>query len=184
MSALGSIAIWQSEGNSIIIPPRFAPSAAPIPVIDAQENSSQNEGFYWNRGNLCAVRLGGIEETPDMLPYMDQYFGDGTYSPCGRMKAGPLWFPIRWAVAAGSPSFSIYVKQVENLSSRPTAIIKANPAIGINSDIILTAGSSTGWVQLGPQTVSPTGPGGLMVELHNNLPGWRACYWANLVTVP
>jgi hypothetical protein len=151
---------------------------------DLQENASAIVGFYWNQGNACAIRLGGVEEYPDMPAYMDQYFGDGTYSPCGRMRAGPLWIPVRWAVAAGSPTFSIWVKQVENITPRPSIKIQANPDIGISSPIIVTASSSTGWVQLGPQTVNPTGPGGLMVELHNNLPGWRACYWANLVTVP
>lgn len=68
---------------------------------------------------------------------------------------------------------SIMVKQVENLTPYPTLTAKANPSIGVASDVVGTAPAGAGWKKIGPITVVATGPGVVWVELRNNL---RAAY--------
>jgi hypothetical protein len=180
MSNLGTIAVNYPEaygGNTSL--PGTLQAAANYPEF------TQGTGFYYIQGNLCAIRLGGFDAIPDLLPYAGKNTSDGTPSqPSFQMAAGPMFYRFRWAVAAGTPTISIAVKQASNTSPRPTMVIKANAAIGVSSDIVLTAGSGSGWVTLGPQSVSISSPGGLWIELHNNLPGWATCLWDNLVTTP
>lgn len=88
---------------------------------------------------------------------------------------------FRWTVVAGSRSISINVKQVINVSPRPTLIVKANPEIGVNSDIPDDAPSGTGWVTIGPVAAAPTSNGALWVELHANYDAAESSFWDNLV---
>jgi len=80
----------------------------------------------------------------------------------------PSVFKFRWAVRAGTRSIQVNVKQAINTSPRPQLIVRANPAIGVASDQSATAGSGTGWIVVGPVTVSPTTAGVLHVELVSN----------------
>ena len=100
-----------------------------------------------------------------------------------RMDARGMW-RFRWLVLNGNRSVQVDVKQVVNLSPRPTMVIKANAAIGVNADITTTAGSSTGYITIGPTTINPSSIGAVWVELHNNYDGQylsTPCFWKNVV---
>lgn len=91
-------------------------------------------------------------------------------------------FRFRWTVNAGSRGISVSVKQAANVSPRPTLVVRANPEIGVNSDVTETAGSGTGWVTIGPASISPSSRGAVWVELHNNYDSQGgACYFDNIV---
>lgn len=75
---------------------------------------------------------------------------------------------FRWGVLAGTRTISIDTKQVSNVTGkRPRIIVKANPEIGVNADVVGDAGAGTGWTTVGPLTVTPTSDGVLWVELWN-----------------
>jgi len=79
-------------------------------------------------------------------------------APCLQM----LWvatFRFRGVFLPGTPTATILCQQACNTSPRPQLIIRANPAVGINSDVVGTAPSGTGWVTItaGPFTVSSLG---------------------------
>ena len=104
--------------------------------------------------------------------------------PSLRLDAKGMW-RFRWAVASGSRSVSINVKQAVNGSPRPTLVVKANPSIGVNSDVTGTAGSGTGWVTIGPVSITPSSDGAVWVELHNNYDSQvlqTPCFWDHIVT--
>jgi hypothetical protein len=101
--------------------------------------------------------------------------------PSLEMDQVGLW-RFRWAISAGTHTVSVMVKQVENLSPRPTLVVKANPSIGISSDAVGTAPSGTGWVTIAPVSVTATSPGVCYVELHNNVVSTYAkCWWDRIV---
>jgi hypothetical protein len=83
---------------------------------------------------------------------------------------GGMW-RFRWAVRVGVNNIQVNCKQEVNGSPRPSMIVKANPDVGLNSDTTASAGSSTGWVVIGPITVTATAVGPVWVELHNNYQG-------------
>jgi hypothetical protein len=62
----------------------------------------------------------------------------------------------------------MYAKQVSNIAGkRPWMVIKANPGIGVATDIVGIAPAGTGWVKMGPLAVTATHAGVLYVELWN-----------------
>lgn len=103
------------------------------------------------------------------------------------------YWRFRWAVLSGTHTISVRVKQVANGTPRPSIVIKANPAIGVNSDVTEVAPSGADWVTIGPATVSPTSDGVLWVELWNNYAGnynpssgdslpWAPAFFDHVVT--
>lgn len=93
---------------------------------------------------------------------------------------GRGFFRFRWTVVAGTREITIEVKQVINASPRPSLIVRANPSIGVNSDVEESAGSGTGWVTIGPATITPTSNGAVWVELHANYDAPESSYWDTL----
>ena len=83
----------------------------------------------------------------------------------------PGMWRFRWGVIAGPRTIRINVMQVVNASPRPTMIARANSAVGLTNDITVTAGSSTGWIVLGPISFTATDAGPVFVELWNNYYG-------------
>lgn len=75
---------------------------------------------------------------------------------------------FRWAAPSGARTISVKVKQADNRSPYPTLVVKKNAALGIGADVTGTSPGGTGWVTIGPVTVSPTVSGVLIVELWNN----------------
>ncbi len=93
---------------------------------------------------------------------------EGDAAPPSMALDLPGRFRFRWGVEAGARTVKCRTKQVSNVTGkRPRLIVCANPAIGVNSDVIVDAGSSTGWLDLGPASVTPTSNGVLWVELWN-----------------
>ena len=102
-------------------------------------------------------------------------------TPSLAVPPGGFW-RFKWGVLAGSQTISVDVKQASNTSPYPTVVVKANPAIGVSIDHTGTSTGGTGWVTIGPVTVSATSPGVLWVELHNNSTAYPAelAYFDNI----
>ena len=81
----------------------------------------------------------------------------------------PGFWRFRWTVASGARTVTVFVMQAANIAPYPSLTVKANSSIGVNSDVSATSPGGTGWVQIGPVTVSPTSEGVLWVQLWNNL---------------
>jgi len=117
---------------------------------------------------LRAINIGGG------LPQSVLSFGAGRSDTEGNpaipslLLRYPSTFKFRWAVRAGTHAIRVNVKQAVNVSPRPQLIVRANATIGVASDQSASAASSTGWVVVGPITVSPTSDGVLHVELVSN----------------
>lgn len=120
------------------------------------------------------MQVGVIEELVDGSPG----------PPCLKLAIPGFW-RFRWAVASGSHTIQCDVKQVINASPRPTLVVIKNTDIGINADVIVTAGSSTGWITLGPATITPNATGAVWVELHNNYASLSntPCYFDHIVAI-
>lgn len=89
-------------------------------------------------------------------------------APCLALDYPGFW-RFRWGVKAGTRSLWVNAKQVSNVAGkRPSMVVKANPAIGVSTDVAVAAGSTAGWTTVGPATVTPTDTGVLWVELWNN----------------
>jgi hypothetical protein len=93
---------------------------------------------------------------------------EGSPAPPALQLDIPGFWRFRWAVGVGSHSIQCLVKQAINLSPRPTLVIIANPDIGLNANVTVTAPSGTGWVTLGPASLNASAVGAVWVELHNN----------------
>lgn len=88
-------------------------------------------------------------------------------SPSLRFDAAGAW-KFRWVVSAGTQTLTISCMQAANQAPRPSVVVKAHPAIGVNSDITVSAPSGGGWVAISvPVTAAATGA--VWVELHSDL---------------
>lgn len=109
---------------------------------------------------------------------------EGTPSPPSLcLEARGVLKVFAWALTSGSHQISIQVKQAANLSPRPSLRILASPDIGVNADVTDSAPAGTGWVTIGPLSVSPSSDGVLWVQVENNVDGQAGtmpCYWKNL----
>lgn len=131
---------------------------------------------------VLALRTVQLMDAYQVIGARDNTEGDPS-QPSLRMDARGVW-RFRWVVESGARTASINVKQAANASPRPTLVIKANPSIGVNSDVTGTAGSGTGWVTIGPVNAAPTSDGVLWVELRNNYDAQyqgAPCYWDHVV---
>jgi hypothetical protein len=131
--------------------------------------------FNWVRALVCSDGyevLGGKDTS------------EGNPQPSLRMDAVGFW-RFRWSVTSGARTIQIDCKQVLNGAPYPTLVVKANASIGVNADVVGTAGTGAGWKTIGPITANPTSAGALWVELRNNMDaqsGMGKCYFDNLVT--
>ncbi|MBU6231536.1 hypothetical protein KGP36_02610 [Patescibacteria group bacterium] len=104
-------------------------------------------------------------------------------TPCLRLDSFGKW-RFRWAMGIGQHIISVNVLHAINQNPRPSMVIKANPAIGINADIETFAPSGTGWVTINSPTFTTTAVGVTWVELRNNLVtnvGFSPCYFDHIV---
>ena|SRR5690349_14537939 len=110
----------------------------------------------------------------------------GNAAPSFRMDARGNW--SAWIYFdSGTNTIQVDVQQAVNLSPRPTITVHSDSTVGINSDIVGTAASGTGWVTIGPLSVSPSAAAVLLVSLSNNYDAQftgAPCYWDNLITSP
>jgi hypothetical protein len=139
------------------------------------------------------------------------YLGDGTFgrhmqtgvvenfvdgnpsAPCLQLTYPGFW-RFRWGISPGYRSIYISVKQPHffpvsygspvSIFYPPSLIVKANPAIGLNADLVGTAPVNQGWVQIGPVSFTATDYGPVFVELHNNNTAEYSTpvYWDHIIT--
>lgn len=105
-----------------------------------------------------------------MMSGITRSYAEGSPSvPCLEIYEPTFW-RFKWSVGGGNRTISVKCKQASNSvsASRPSLIVKANPSIGVNSDVSGSAPSSTGWVTIGPVSITPTASGSVNVELWNN----------------
>lgn len=87
-------------------------------------------------------------------------------------------FPFRLAVKAGARTVSVDVRQPQATAIRPRLRVRANPSIGLMSDLEAVAGASTDWQTLSV-SFTATANGGVRVELVNE-DGANPCWFDNL----
>lgn len=83
-------------------------------------------------------------------------------APCMRLSSG-RW-RILWPVDPGTRKISARCKHYGQIK-RPSIVIERNPQLGINSDVVSTAGPQTDW-QTVEATVAVTQRGVLVVYLY------------------
>lgn len=94
---------------------------------------------------------------------------DGSPSPpCLGLYWPKSTYSFQWGVTSGTRTISINAKQASNGSPRPSMTVNVNSAIGVTSAVTGYAAGSTGWVTIGPLTVTPTSNGVLTVTLACN----------------
>jgi|ERR1041384_116380 hypothetical protein len=149
------------------------------------------DGIKANLSNLAVyivpriINAGGIRQEELHVGISKDDTEGSPGSPCMRMSQIGYW-RFRRTLNAGTRAFQINVKQAANQSPRPSVIIRKNLSMGINSDITIIAPSDTGWVVVGPQTISVTNQGFVWIELHNNYETYPPtapayCYWDHVV---
>ena len=129
---------------------------------------------YRTAAGFVGICFGGPSSSTQETMYRNLTVGarkelvEGNPAPPSLALDIPSSYRFRWGVKAGTRTFSTSVKQVSNVTGkRPRVIIRANPAIGVNADVVTDAGSGTGWVNVGPITVTPSSDGVLFVEFWN-----------------
>lgn len=133
----------------------------------------------------CAKMLNGINCDSDMQLSMGgrsetEYYVSATSLV---MQTRGRW-RFRHNAASGDRSLSVWVKQAANQSPRPTIVVRENRALGLMADAVATAGSGTGWVQIGPVNFTLNANGAVWVTLEANYHGNGTpapCYWDTVV---
>jgi hypothetical protein len=106
----------------------------------------------------------------------------GTPSSPSIVLYGPTYWRFRWTIRVGTQTLRVSCLQAGNESPRPTMVIKANTDVGLNADVSGSAPSSTGWVVIGPLSVTANATGAVFVEFHNNyIGGYDFCYFDLLI---
>lgn len=146
--------------------------AGPASTVDAVRGCKGTRGWV---GVLDGIWIGGPTGiTGDTFYERHLRIGvikDVTHgSPASPSLA--IWEPgiwrFQWVLRLGTQTISVRVLQEVNASPRPTITVKANPSIGVNVDVVGTAGAGISWVTIGPVSVTSTGIGAVWVELANN----------------
>lgn len=168
-----------------------------IAAIGLATRSSRDQGPRWALfGVDSALRTKAHRDQGPRAHFRRLVCGDQAYALGGRDNAQGNPSPpslrldvkgtyrLRWTVAAGARSISIDVKQAVNLSPRPRVTVIANPDIGVSADVQGSAGGGTGWVTIGPISVTPSSAGALWVILEALYDGQSGCasYWDHIVT--
>jgi hypothetical protein len=141
--------------------------------------------------DVAAIRSGTISANPvrtivcgrQVMPFGRKCLTDGSpLTPCLEFDYGGF-FRFRWPMGAGLHELSMDVRNLSGLLPYPVITLRANPAIGINADVVGSAVAGTGWQTIGPLSVTATGNGAIWVELFcaptGNNP--KTVRWDNLV---
>lgn len=107
---------------------------------------------------------------------------EGNPQPCIKLHSKGYW-RFRWSVAAGTRTIQADCKQALNLTPYPSIKVNANPSIGVNADVVSSAGAGAGWKTIPAASISPSSAGCVWVELHANYDGQfnvYPCYFDNV----
>ena len=146
------------------------------PVLVVTANVKARVGEQGVAGALAGIAFSGnvsdwlgSSQTRHYQVGMREDFTNGYLAaPCLALDYPGFW-RFRWTVLAGTHTVQVYVMQPYNAAPYPSVVVKANPAIGVNSDVTGTSAGGPGWMLIGPVTINPTSEGVVWVELHNNL---------------
>lgn len=143
----------------LVLPPMISGKPGRQGVVGYMKGISLGgpTAYYGDTTFLRHLQVGMRKENSDGSPS----------APCIALDIPGMW-RFRWGVKSGARTISINAKQVSNVTGkRPKLVVKANSAIGVLADVSGIAGSGTGWVTIGPLSVSPSSDGVLWVELWN-----------------
>lgn len=128
----------------------------------------------WNKG----ISLGGPSSVTgeDTVGYRHLMYGitrnniEGSPNPPSLELSHPTMWRFKWSVKPGQRRISVRVKQNDIISNqRPTLTIQKNIAVGIATDITLSADNSSDWVTIGPIVFTAINVGTVFIEIRNNL---------------
>lgn len=129
-----------------------------MPVTEIWLDNGMNLSGFWRKPSEFFM----IEAMPYALGGLDAIVGNP--APSFRNQGG-AW-SVRLAVKSGARTVSVDVRQPQVSAIRPRLRVRANPAIGLATDLEAVAGASTDW-----QTISvsftATANGGVLVLLVN-----------------
>ena len=172
MANLGTIAVDATPGvRAVVYPYSIAPLVAS--TLGAVRT-----------GKLITLNTGGSCES-NLLVGISRLDTDGNpAAPCLYFDRQQQ-FPVCWPVVAGvTNSFSVRVKQPIAGTLRPRIFVKANPAIGINSEVEAVAPAGSGWNTV-TLSVIPSSAGVLYLRLDNRSDALdQRCYWDDLSVSP
>jgi hypothetical protein len=141
-----------------------------MPVTEIWLDNGMALSGFWRKPSEFLM----IEAIPYALGGLDATVGN----PAPSFKnQGGAW-PVRLAVKSGARTVKVDVLQPDATAARPVMRIKANPSIGIPSDVTATAGSQTTWQTLSV-TINPTADGAFVLELENPDPE-KPCWFDNV----
>lgn len=106
----------------------------------------------------------------------------GSPGPSLRL-AGNSVFTVIVRVPAGERTIQCAAIQPTSTRARPVMRVKANPAIGLNSDLVVTGDNSASWNTLVTAAFTATANGGVRVELLNPDPRGDAYAWFDNIRV-
>lgn len=126
-------------------------------------------------GQVCDLYIGVTRNTVEGSPD----------APALSMDRANI-FPVRWPVLASvANTFSIKVKQPVAGTLRPRIYARADASLGVAADVEAVAAAGTGWLTIGPISVTPSASGVLQVILENRTDAIPAtCYWDGIATTP
>jgi hypothetical protein len=143
--------------------------------FDMAGPNSGTGGAHGGWGNQLGVLRESVQGNPS--------------APSTALRQPGAW-RFRWQISTGTQTLSCYVRQPANAAPFPTIVVKANPSIGVASDITGTSPGGASWVKIGPVSVVATSSGVVWVEMHNNLATldptrgvtgpWAICYFDNI----
>jgi hypothetical protein len=105
--------------------------------------------------------------------------GVGNPGPSFKIRRRTVpWQSFRLPVQIGNRTISVDVRQPVSTADRPKLIVKRNPAVGLNADLVATATSATNWQTLSV-SFTATAVGGVEVLLSNE-DYHKYCWFDNL----
>lgn len=149
-----------------------------LPYSASNGNTSDQARF----GVLRSMNIGG---SPVWISGMSKELVDGSPGAPSLKLDRPNSWRFRWAIrSTGAHTIQINAKQAVNQNPRPSMIVRANPSIGIYNDVSASAPTGTGWVLLGPISVTTSAVGATYVDISNNYSGSTSssCYFDHIVS--
>jgi hypothetical protein len=116
-------------------------------------------------GPFQVRRVVGVCPTSDLMVDEARDDMEGSGGPPCVVFEKPGRYRFRWPVDPGERTITVDCKYAPDAAPRPTLRIRANTEIGVNADLVATAPAGSGWVTIGPLSITPSEKGGVWVEL-------------------